>query len=252
MGFNFLAPERDQLYLMPPSIADWLEEDHLAFFVLDAVEQMDLSPFLADYRNDGHGGQAHHPQMMVALLLYAYCLGVRSSRQIERACHVDVAFRVIAANLFPDHTTIARFRKRHEKALKAVFTASLMLCHKAGMVRLGVVALDGTKIAAPAALSANRAREAIAAEVDKMLAEAEATDAAEDAEHGSSRGDETPAELRGRADRRRRLEAAKAALEHELEAEAERKAHEEVARQLRRDVAETPHNRLAREMSAFK
>ena len=109
MGYNFLPVERDQLYLMPPSVTDWLPQDHLAFFVLDAVEQMDLSAFYADYRQDGWGAAAHEPAMMVGLLVYAYCVGVRSSRQVERACHLDVAFRVIAANQTPDHTTISRF-----------------------------------------------------------------------------------------------------------------------------------------------
>ena len=103
MAYNFLAVERDQLFLLPPSLLDWLPEDHLAWFVLDAVAEMDLDAFYARYRTDGWGGAAHEPSTMVALLLYAYCQGVRSSRQIERACHVDVAFRVIAANQTPDH-----------------------------------------------------------------------------------------------------------------------------------------------------
>jgi len=127
VAYNLLTPERDQLYLLPPSMADWLPEDHLAWFVLDAVEEMDLSAFYADYRADGWGGAAHDPATMVALLLYAYCVGVRSSRQIERACHVDVAFRVICAGLLPGHTTVARFRQRHEEALKTIFTSALRL-----------------------------------------------------------------------------------------------------------------------------
>lgn len=224
MAQNFLLPERDQLYLLPPSVADWLPEDHLCFFVLDAVEEMDLSAFYGDYREDGRGGAAHHPTTMVALLLYAYCLGVRSSRQIERACHVDVAFRVICAGLFPDHTTIARFRKRHEQALKHLFSSSLRLCAKAGMAGVGLVALDGTKIAAAASMQANRTKDAIDQEVDKMFAEADATDAAEDADFGPARGDEPPAALRGRADRRRRFQEAKAALD--AEAADEQAAHE--------------------------
>ncbi len=224
MAYNFVAPERDQLYLLPPSLADWLPEDHLAWFVLDCVDQMDLSAFYADYREDGWGGAAHHPKTMVALLVYAYCLGVRSSRQIERACHVDIAFRVICAGLFPDHTTIARFRARHEDALKSIFTASLRLCAKAGMTTVGLVALDGTKMAADASMSANRTKETIDQEVDKMFADAKATDEAEDAELGDARGDEPPATLRGRADRRRRFKAAKELLDKELA--EERKAHE--------------------------
>ena len=152
MAYNFLAEDRDQLYLLPVSVAEWLPEDHLAYFVLDAVEEMDLSAFYADYRDDGWGGAARHPKTMVALLLYAYCLGVRSSRQIERACLVGVAFRVICANAGPDHTTIARFRQRHDQALKSIFTASLRLCAAAGMTAVGLVALDGTKMAANASL----------------------------------------------------------------------------------------------------
>jgi transposase len=127
MAYNFLAVERDQLYLLPPSVADWLEEDHLAYFIVDAVEQMDLEVFYRDYREDGRGGWAHEPAMMVAQF-YAYCIGLLSSRQIERACHVDVAFRVITANQTPDHTTIARFRARHEGALNPVHCLAQAVC----------------------------------------------------------------------------------------------------------------------------
>ncbi len=143
--------------------------------------------------------------MMVALLVYAYCLGVRSSRQIERACHQDVAFRVVAANQTPDHTTIARFCQGHEAALKEVFSASLRLCARAGMAKVGLVALDGTKMAAPASMQKNRTKDAIDEEVDKMFADAKATDEAEDAQFGDALGDEPPAVLRGRADRKRRF-----------------------------------------------
>ena len=225
MAYNFVAPERDQLYLLPPSLTDWLPEDHLAWFVLDCVDEMDLQAFYADYREDGWGGAAHHPKTMVALLVYAYCLGVRSSRQIERACHVDVAFRVICAGPFPDHTTIARFRARHEEALKSIFTASLRLCAKARMATVGLVALDGTKMAANASMSANRTKDTIDHEGEEMFADAKATDEDEDAEFGASRGDEPPATLRARADRRRRFKQAKELLDQELA--EERKAEEE-------------------------
>ena len=214
MAYNFLAIERDQVYLLPPSLADWLPEDHLAWFVLDTVVEMDLAPFYADYRNDGWGAAAHDPKMMVALTLYAYCLGVRSSRQIERACHVDVGFKVVAANQCPDHTTIARFRQRHEGAMASVFTSSLRLCATAGMVHLGVVAVDGTKMGCPAALDANRTKDNVEAAVLEMLADAAAQDATEDASVGTgARGDEPPAHLRGRTQRRERLAAAKAELD---------------------------------------
>jgi transposase len=224
VAYNFLAEDRDQLYLLPVSVAEWLPEDHLAYFVLDAVAEMDLSAFYAGYRDDGWGGAARHPRTMVALLLYAYCLGVRSSRRIERTCLVDVAFRVICANVGPDHTTIARFRQRHEQALKTLFTASLRLCARAGMTSVGLVALDGTKMAANASMQANRAKDTIDAEVDKMFAEAEVADAAQDAEFGTARGDEPPAVLRGRADRRRRFAQAKQLLDAELQ--EQRRAHE--------------------------
>ncbi len=226
MAHNFLAPERDELYLLPPSVADWLPEDHLAFFALDALEEMDLSPFYGDYRHDGCGGAAHHPKAMVALLLYAYCLGVRSSRQIERACHVDVAFRVICAGLLPDHTTIARFRSRHEQALKSLFSSSLRLCQRAGMAKVGLVALDGTKMAANASMQVNRTKQTVDQAVEQIFAEAPAADAAEDAKPGSERGDEPPAALRGREDRRRRFAKAKQLLDAELsEEQAAHEAH---------------------------
>jgi transposase len=224
VAYNFVAEDRDQLYLLPVSIAEWLPEDHLAYFVVDSVAEMDLSVFYADYREDGWGGAARHPKTMVALLLYAYCVGVRSSRQIERSCLVDVAFRVICANVGPDHTTIARFRSRHEQALKTIFTASLRLCARAGMTAVGLVALDGTKMAANASMQRNRGKDAIDAEVEKMFAEAAAVDAAEDAQFGTARGDEPPATLRGRADRRRRFAKAKQLLDAELD--EQRRAHE--------------------------
>jgi transposase len=184
--------------LLPPSLSDWLPEDHLAWFVLDCVEEMDLDPFYAKYREDGWGGAAHHPKTMVALLVYAYCLGGRSSRQIERACHVDVAFRVICAGLFFDHTTIARFRQRHEEALKTIFTASLRLCAKVEMTSVGLVALDGMKMAAPASMRKNRTKDAIDEEVDKMFADAKAIDAAEDAQFGERKARVLKVPLQGR------------------------------------------------------
>jgi len=226
MAYNFLAVERDQVYLLPPSVADWLPEDHLAWFVLDAVDQMDLGSFYSGYRADGWGAAAHDPKMMVALLLYAYCLGVRSSRQIERACHVDVGFRVVCANQAPDHSTISRFRQRHEEALKTIFGASLRLCAQAGMAAVGLVALDGTKMGCPASLAANRTKAHIDAEVTKMFDDAAALDAAEDARFGAdASGDEPPAALRGRTARRERFLAAKAELD--AREERARTAHEE-------------------------
>jgi transposase len=146
VAFNFVACDRDQELLLPPSMREWLAEDHLAWFVLDAVDAIDLGAFYAEYRDDGWGRAAFDPKMMVALLLYAYAVGERSSRQIERRCREDVAFRVICANRIPDHATIARFRVRHEQALAATFTQVLVLSARAGVVSVGMVALDGSPI----------------------------------------------------------------------------------------------------------
>jgi transposase len=213
---NFLACDRDQELLLPPSLRDWLGEDHLAWCVLDAVEQVDLSGIYGAYRADGWGRAAFDPQMMVALLLYAYAVGERSSRMIERRCVEDVAFRVISANRVPDHATIARFRARHEQALAGLFTDVLELCAKAGLVSVGLVALDGTKIEANAALGQTRSYESINAEMTQILSEAANTDAQEDSQFGAgSRGDELPPALAERQSRRARLARCKAELESE-------------------------------------
>jgi transposase len=192
MAQNFLPCERDQELLLPPNMRDWLPEDHLAWFVIEAVAELDLGPFYASYRSDGHGRSAHDPRMMVPLLLYAYATGERSSRRIERRCREDVAYRVIAANRVPDHATIARFRARHEDALAGLFTGVLGLCVEAGIASAAVVAVDGTKVAADASGHRDRGHEEIAREI---LAEAGRIDAAEDERYGDRRGDELPEEL---------------------------------------------------------
>ena len=189
MAQNFLACDRDQPMLLPPDLRDWLDDDHLAWFVIDAVKELDLEVFYADYRADGHGAAAHEPKMMVTLFAYAYAVGERSARGIERRCREDVAFRVICANQAPDHATIARFRVRHEEALADLFGGVLGLCAKAGIVDVGVIAVDGTKLAAAASDGAIRTYEQIAAEI---LAEAGRIDAAEDELYGDARGDERP------------------------------------------------------------
>jgi len=234
VSYNFLPCERDQSYLLPPSIADWLPEEHLAWFVLEAVGQMDLSAFRGKYREDGTGSAAYQPEMMVALLLYGYCVGERSSRRIERLCETDVAFRVIAANARPDHATIARFRSRHREELEGLFVKILRLCGEAGLVKVGVVAVDGTKVKANAALAANKTHDGIEAEVKRMLTEAEAKDAEEDRLYGSARGDELPEGLRRRSDRLKRLRECQERLEREAAeraAERERKLAERAAKE---------------------
>jgi transposase len=217
---------------MPPALQNWLPEGDLAWFILDAVAQMDLTKIERAYRADGWGQAAYEPAMRVALLLYAYCLGERSSRRIERRCERDVAYRVLAANQQPDHTTIARFRQTHEAALAALFTQVLTRCAAAGLVKVGLVALDGTKIKADAALAANRTAETIAAEVTRMLTEAQATDAAEDRLYGpEQRGDELPDALRDRRSRSARLKACQERLEREAaEAVAQQQAKLEARR----------------------
>ena len=215
MGQNFLVCDREQELLLPPSLREWLPEGHLAWFVLDAVEAIDLHAFYAGYRQDGHGRAAHDPAMMVALLLYSYAIGERSSRAIERRCQEDVASRVICANRVPDHATIARFRARHQDALAKTFTQILGLCARAGLVSVGLVAVDGTLIAADASRAATRTHQAIGEEVDRILGEAAAVDASEDERLGDARGDELPAEL---TDRRSRIERLRRCRE-ELEAD---------------------------------
>ena len=209
MAQNFLPCDRDQEFLLPPSIRDWLPEEHLAWFVIDAVKGVDLRPFYASYRQDGHGRAAHDPEMMVALLLYAYAVGERSSRAIERKLSEDVACRVIAANQQPDHATIARFVVRHEAALAGIFSDVLSLCAKAGLLRSGTLALDSTKLAANASGQANMDYEQIARAI---LREAADLDAREDELYGERRGDELPEQLRDSRSRREWLRKARAEL----------------------------------------
>ena len=218
MAQNFLTCDRDQELLLPPSLKDWLPDDHLAWFVIDAVDELDLSEFYADYREDGWGAAAHDPKMMVALFIYAYSMGVRSARQIERHCQVDVAFRVICANSTPDHATIARFLKRHERAIAELFGGVLELCARSGLVKVGVVSVDGTKIGASATHHANRTYQQIAEEIVKEAAE---IDALEDELYGEARGDELPEGFRTSTERRARFREAKQKLEEERKAKAE-------------------------------
>jgi len=218
MPQNFLECDREQVFLMPPDPRDWLPEGHLAWFVLGSVEEMDLSAFYASYRLDGWGRAAFEPSMMVALLLYAYARGERSSRGIERKCVEDIAYRVIAAHQTPDHATIARFRVRHEESLAALFTEVLSLCKEAGLVKVGLIAIDGTKVHANASHHCNLDYEQLAREI---LKEAAAVDAAEDELYGQARGDELPERLQTSEGRRAALREAKQRLERERSAKTE-------------------------------
>jgi transposase len=199
---------------MPPDPREWLPDGHLAWFVLGSVQEMDLSAFYAAYRRDGHGRAAFEPSMMVSLLLYAYAMGERSSRGIERKCTEDVAYRVIAAQQKPDHATIARFRARHEDALAALFTEVLSLCKEAGLVKVGLIAIDGTKVHANASHHCNLGYEQLAREI---LKEAARLDAAEDELYGDQRGDELPVHLQTSEGRRAALREAKGKLDRARE-----------------------------------
>jgi len=244
MARNFVRADRDQVFLLPPDMREWLPEDDLAWVVLDAVDQCDLSAFIGVYREDGQGRPAFDPAMMVALLLYAYCHGVRSSREIERRCLRDVAFRVIAAGLRPDHATIARFRARHEAALQGLFTEILRLCAEAGLVRLALLAVDGTKVGADASWSANRTLEQLEGELAEaaavMLTEAAAADAAEDEQFDSRRGDELPEPLRTRTGRAARLAEARDRLAADRQARLDEQQAKLDAWQVRKDAGRRP------------
>ena len=221
------VPEQD--LLLPPSLKDWLPEDHLAFFVSDLIDQLDLSAITAVYEDEERGYPPYHPVMLTKVLVYAYCVGVFSSRKMQRRVMEDVAFRVLAAGNEPDFRTLADFRKRHLVALHGFFEQVLRLAREMGAPRVGRVALDGSKIKANAskhkAMSYGRMREKqrqLREEVQQLLAQAEAADAAEDAEYGTDRrGDELPVELQRRESRLKRIREAKRALEARATDEAE-------------------------------
>jgi transposase len=228
MAQSLLRGDRDQPFLLPPDLRDWLPEGHLAWFILDVVDQLDLAPFYLAHRDDGHGHPAYNPKLLLGVLLYGYCLGVRSSRQLERRCHEDIAFRVLAINQTPDHVTIARFRARHEAALAGFLVESLKLCAAAGMVHVGTVALDGTKLAANAANTASHTHDKLEAEVAEILRQAADADQCDDLEHGQACGDELPEALASKAGRLERLRQAKVQLEAEA-AERQRRYQQRVA-----------------------
>ncbi len=244
MPKTFRPYDLDQRLLLPPDLREWLPADHLALFISDIVDQLDLSAILNTYEDgDGRGQPPYHPAMMVKLLLYAYCVGRSSARKIERATHEDVAFRVLAADQHPDHDSVAAFRQRHLGALAALFGQVLHLCQQAGLVTLGHVALDGTKLQANAskhkAMSYARMDDAerrLEADVRRWLDAAAEVDAAEDAQYGRGRrGDELPPELADREKRLATIRAAKTALEREAREQAERAKAEAEARAAARE-----------------
>ena len=212
MANFFRHPDRRQRFLLPIDMIDWLPKDDIVHLIIDAVEVMDLRRFEASYSTSGSGQAPFSPAMMLALLIYAYSNKVRSSRKIEQLCRRDAGFRLIVGDAVPDHSVIARFRRRHAADMQALFVEVLKLCREAGLLRLGVVALDGTKIKANAALDANRTARSLAEEVAAMFAEAEAVDAAEDGLYGDRRGDELPPELADAGSRKARLAACREKL----------------------------------------
>ena len=232
MSKTYLPYDPDQQLLLPQALQDWLPEDHLAYFISDIVDQLDISEITARYEQERRGGPPYNPRMMVKVLLYGYCIGVASSRRIAQRLREDIAFRVLAANNTPDFRTISDFRKDHLVALSGLFLQVLMLCSQAGLVKLGHVALDGTKVRANAsrhkAMSYKRMKEREAQLAAELLRRAAEVDEEEDRRYGrENRGDEVPEELAFREGRLERIREAMAALEAEAQAqaEAEGKAH---------------------------
>jgi transposase len=248
--------DRDTGFLLPPDVRDWLPEGHLAWLLIDAVETLDRTALISSYRLGGRGRRAYDPTMMLTLLIYAYCCGQTSSRQIERLCEHDIAFRVITGNQRPDHDTIAAFRAAHREVFKALFTQVLGLCREAGLGQVGTISVDGSKFRANASSRANRTATGIeralaaddpaerqgsgqgefdlAGEVEARLDAAERADAAEDAEHGPGRrGDEPPEDLHDPGRRRARFAAAR----EKIRAREQAAAAEAAARQARYEQA---------------
>ena len=247
---RFRPYERDQLLLLPPDMKDWLPEKEMVWFILDVVDQLDLEPIYRRYDNIRGGQPPYDPRMMTALLLYAYCLGLPSSRKIEKATYERITFRVLTADQHPDHDTIANFRKTHLNELAGLFVQILQLCQKAGLVKLGHVSLDGTKVKANAskhkAMSYGRMEKKVPelrAEIDRLMAEAEQVDADEDDQLGKGqRGDDLPEELKRRESRLARIQAAMA----ELEAEAQQKAEQTRQQQAEKEAALAAEGRKRR------
>lgn len=253
MAYFYRAPQRDQLLLMPVSMRDWLEQGHLAWFLIDVVAELDTAALHARHPNDGVGRPAYDPDMMLAVVLYGYANGLRSARRIEAACRTDAAYRVICGGLVPDHATIARFVADHQDAMESLFTSGLRLCAAAGLVDLATVAVDGTKMGTDAALDANHSAEWIHTQVRHLLAQEVATDAG-DAGAPTLLPAGPPADLATATGRSARLQAALATIEaQDREAAAAATTRAQAAhqaarsgRKLRGRKPTDPHAALAR------
>lgn len=251
MAREFLPYDLDQQYLLPPSLKEWLPQDHLVFFVSDVVDSLDVSAIMAQYQKDElRGRRGYDPAMLLKLLIYGYTQGKTSSRKLERAIYEEVPYRVLSGNNHPDHDSIAAFRQRHLPALGGLFTQVLRLCGEAGLVKLGHVALDGSRIKANAskhkAMSYARlcrSEEELRKEVERLLADAQRKDQEEDRLYGSARGDELPKELAFRETRLRKIREARAALEQEARREAEQEARRQEERTREREQKEAARGR---------
>lgn len=235
MAYKFKNYDPQQLYLLPPSLDEWVDERSLARFVSEAVDTLaksgKLEVLFSNYHDDSTGAESYHPQMMVKVLIYGYCVGIVSSRKIEEACRDLVPMRFLAANQHPDHRTIANFRVKHHAAFGQLFIDVLRLCKQAGLVKLGRVALDGTKVAGNAALSANKKKEYLKTEVERLIKEAAQQDKAEDDRYGGMRkdGNDLPPSLRKANDRLSRFKEALRQLEEE-EKEVQTSQEQKVAK----------------------
>ena len=219
MSYNFIDTNEDQPYLIPPSIREWVPADNFVWFVIDTIRNLDLSSFLKRYRSDGRGHPAYNPRVMLTLLVYAYSQGVRSSRRIEGLCECDLRYRAIVGDFVPDHSTIARFREENLDGFSSLFAEVLRVCARCGVLKPGIVALDGTKLVANASLDSNRTRDSLASTIAKIVAEARDADESEDREYGSDRGDELPEGMRTSEERLGRLKSCLSRLEAERDAE---------------------------------
>lgn len=252
---TFRSYDPNQAFLLPPDLRSWLPEGHLALFISDVVDALDLSKIYQSYEGkDGRGQPPYHPQMMVKLLIYAYCIGKPSSRKIEKATWEDVAFRVLSADQHPDHDSLAAFRKRHLVGLSHLFLQVLQLCKEAGLVKLGHMSLDGTKVKGNAskhkAMSYDRmgkAEKQLEEEIKDLIDRAEETDRVEDERYGKGkRGDELPKELARRESRLKKIREAKKALEAEAKEKAKQRAEEARAKIEERERQEKETGKKAR------
>jgi transposase len=255
MSYNFIPYGVEQIYLLPPSILDWVSEEGLARFIYDTVtlldEQGKVKEFYSGYAENGIGGKGYHPVMLLSVLLYGYCLGINSSRQLARALESDVNFRFLSGNQQPDFRTLSDFRKRFSESFQTLFIKILELCREVGLVKVGRVALDGTKIKANAAMKQNRTREGLEKEVKKILEEAERVDQEEDRQFGKDkRGDELPEGLRTSAERLARIREAQKRLE-ERAVEEERAQREKIETRAKEE-AETGKKKRGRKPKTAK